>query len=62
MHILNGVGSGGDCCQHRVILPVIVSLNAPVEAQHHHQNDHHDPEESTEPGLVSKEYVDQTLN
>ena len=59
--MLNRISCGGDGCQDRLVLPVDVVLDAPVETQHGHQDQDHDPEDPTKPWLVGKEDVDQAL-
>ena len=48
-------------CQDGFVPPVEVGLDAPVETKDCHQDDHDEPEEPAEPGLVGEEDVDQAL-
>ena len=56
--MLDRVGGRCDGRQHRLVFPVDVGLDAPVETEDRHQDDHNDPEDPSEPGLVGEEDVD----
>jgi len=60
-YLVNGISCSRNSGQNRIISPVDVSLDTPVEAQHCHQHDHQDPEHFPEPGLIGEEDVDQPL-
>ena len=60
-HLLNRVSCGGDGCQDRFVLPLYIGQDAPVETQNGHQDENYDPEDSSKPGLVREEHVDQSL-
>ena len=57
-NLLDRVGGRCDGRQHRLVFPVDVGLDAPVETEDRHQDDHNDPEDPSEPGLVGEEDVD----
>lgn len=60
-YLSNRIGSCGNSCQNWIVSPVRISLDAPVEAQGCHQEDHRNPEQPSEPGLVGEKHVHQPL-